>query len=122
MPRSGRADGNENHVKVYVGSDHPILHDYNDYLYEVQLGYFIHPEFATNTKGIWIDIYNTFDANYGKSVPYISNPVPTIPLLQESTVVFAVNTTEFYAFYVDLLTRPVPVKFVHPPPAHNLDD
>ena len=29
--------GIENHVKVYVGSDYPILHDYNDYLYEVQL-------------------------------------------------------------------------------------
>jgi len=28
--------GIENHVKVYVGSDYPILHDYNDYLYEVQ--------------------------------------------------------------------------------------
>jgi hypothetical protein len=31
-------------------------------------------------------------------------------------------TAEFYAFYLDLLTRPVSVKFVHPPPAHNLDD
>jgi len=60
-----------------------------------------------------------FDPDYGKSIPYTSNPVPTIDLLQESTVVFAINTAEFYAFYVDLLTRPVPVKFVHPPPAHN---
>jgi inosine-uridine nucleoside N-ribohydrolase len=93
------------------------------YIYDTNaLGYFVHPEFATYTKGIWIDIYNTFDANYGKSVPYTANPVPTIPLLQESTVVFAINTAQFYAFYVDLLTRPVPVKFVHPPPTHNLDD
>ena len=36
MPRSGRTDGDENYVKVYVGSDYPILHDYYDYLYEVQ--------------------------------------------------------------------------------------
>jgi hypothetical protein len=61
----------------------------------------------------------SFDANYGKSIPYTSNPFPSIDLLQESSVIFAIDNT---AFYVDLLTRPVPVKFVHPPPDHNLDD
>jgi inosine-uridine nucleoside N-ribohydrolase len=86
------------------------------------LGYFIHPEFATDTKGIWIDMHNTFDADYGKSIPYTSNPFPSIGLLQESQVIFAIDATAFYAFYVDLLTRPVPVKFVHPPPTHHLDD
>jgi inosine-uridine nucleoside N-ribohydrolase len=86
------------------------------------LGYFIHPDFATDTQGRWIDIHNTFDANYGKSIPYTSNPFPTIGLLQESTVIFAINTTSFYAFYVDLLTRPVPVQFVHPPLDDDLDD
>jgi purine nucleosidase len=84
--------------------------------------YFTHPEFATDTRGIWIDIHNTFDANYGKSIPYTANPFPTIGLLQQSQVIFAINTAAFYAFYVDLLTRPVPVKFVHPPPADDLDD
>jgi inosine-uridine nucleoside N-ribohydrolase len=93
------------------------------YIYDTNaLGYFIHPDFATSTKGLWIDMHNTFDANYGKSVPYTSNPFPSIGLLQESTVIFAIDTTAFYAFYVDLLTQPVPVKFVHPPPTHNLDD
>jgi inosine-uridine nucleoside N-ribohydrolase len=93
------------------------------YIYDTNaLGYFIHPDFATNSKGIWIDIHNTFDADYGKSIPYTSNPFPSIGLLQESAVVFAIDTTAFYAFYVDLLTRPVPVKFVHPPPSHNLDN
>jgi hypothetical protein len=45
-------------------------------------------------------------------------------LLQESTVIFAINTAAFYAFYVDLLTQPVPVKFVHPPPhpPHDFED
>ena len=93
------------------------------YIYDTNaLGYFIHPDFATNTNGRWIDIHNTFDADYGESIPYTSNPFPSIGLLQESTVIFAIDTTAFYAFYVDLLTRPVPVKFVHPPPSHNLDD
>jgi hypothetical protein len=86
------------------------------------LAYFVHPEFATDTRGKWIDMHNTFDADYGKSIPYTSDPFPTIGLLQESTVIFAINTTAFYAFYVDLLTRPVPVKLVHPPPKDELDD
>jgi inosine-uridine nucleoside N-ribohydrolase len=86
------------------------------------LGYFVHPEFATVEHGIWIDIHNTFDPNYGKSTPYTSDPFPAIGLLQESTVIFAINTAAFYAFYVDLLTRPVPVKFVCPPPLHDFDD
>ena len=86
------------------------------------LAYFVHPEFATDTRGIWIDIHKTVDPNYGKSIPYTSDPFPTIGLLQESNVIFAINTTAFYAFYVDLLTRPVPVKFVHPPRADDLDD
>jgi purine nucleosidase len=96
----------------------------NTFIFDTNaLGYFIHPEFATVTQGIWIDIHNTFDANHGKSVPSTSNPFPTIPVLQESTVIFAINTAAFYAFYVDLLTRPVPVKFVHPPRSHHdLDD
>jgi len=96
----------------------------NTFIFDTNaLGYFVHPEFATVTQGIWIDIHNTFDANYGKSVPSTSNPFPSIPVLQQSTVIFAINTAAFYAFYVDLLTRPVPVKFVHPPPSHHdLDD
>ena len=44
---------------------------------------------------------------------YESNPKPSIPLLQPSKVVFAFDTARFYAFYVDLLTRPVPVHDDH---------
>ena len=96
----------------------------NTFIFDTNaLGYFIHPEFATLTLGVWIDIDNTFDANYGKSVPFTSNAFPAIPLLQQSTVIFAINTAAFYAFYVDLLTRSVPVQFVRPPLSHNnLDD
>jgi len=53
---------------------------------------------ATLAQGLWIDIHNTFDANYGKSVPFTSGPFPAIPLLQESTVIFANNSAAFYAF------------------------
>jgi inosine-uridine nucleoside N-ribohydrolase len=92
------------------------------YIYDTNaLGFLVHPEFATVKQGIWVDIYNTFDANYGKSIPYTSDLFPAIGLLQESTVIFAINTAAFYAFYVDLLTRPVAVRFNGPPPEHEHD-
>ncbi|MGN6528381.1 MAG: nucleoside hydrolase [Burkholderiaceae bacterium] len=73
------------------------------------LAYLVDPTFATATRDLWVDMNTTFDANYGKSLVYDSNPKPSIPLLQPSKVVFAFDTARFYAFYVDLLTRPVPV-------------
>ncbi len=74
------------------------------------LAYLVEPTFATTTRDLWVDMSTTFDANYGKSIVYDSNPTPSIPLLQSSKVVFAFDTARFYAFYVDLLTRPVPVR------------
>ncbi|MFL6696909.1 MAG: nucleoside hydrolase [Vitreoscilla sp.] len=73
------------------------------------LAYLVDPSFATATRDLWVDIDTTFDANYGKSIVYESNPYPSIPVLQPSKVVFSFDNARFYAFYVDLLTRPVPV-------------
>ncbi len=74
------------------------------------LAYLVDPTFATSTRDLWVDMNTTFDANYGKSIVYDTNPLPAIPLLQSSKVVFAFDTARFYAFYADLLTRPVPVR------------
>jgi inosine-uridine nucleoside N-ribohydrolase len=109
--------------KLYAQAFGPTVAP-NTFIFDTNaLAYFIHPEFATDTRGIWIDNdVNILDANYGKSIPYTSDPFPTIGLLQEAQVIFAIDTKAFFAFYVDLLTRPVPVKFVHPPPMDDLDD
>ncbi len=74
------------------------------------LAYLVDPTFATATRDLWVDMDTTFDANYGKSIVYDTNPKPAIPLLQSSKVVLAFDTARFYAFYADLLTRPVPVR------------
>jgi purine nucleosidase len=60
---------------------------------------------------LWIDVNTTFDKDYGKSIVHPSDPYPAIGLLQKSKVVFHLNNARFYALYVDLLTRPVPVHF-----------
>jgi inosine-uridine nucleoside N-ribohydrolase len=74
------------------------------------LAYLVDPTFATDVRELWVDMSTTFDRNYGKSIVYLSNPYPSIPLLQPSKVVFALDTARFYSFYADLLTRPVPVR------------
>jgi inosine-uridine nucleoside N-ribohydrolase len=85
------------------------------------LAFFVHPEYATVTQDLWVDMHTTFDRDYGKSIPYTADPFPAIGLLQKSTVIFAINTAQFYAFYVDLLTRPVPVEFKHDRDRHEED-
>lgn len=74
------------------------------------VAYLVDPGFATDVRELWVDVSTTFDRNYGKSIVYLSNPAPTLPWLQPSKVVFAFDVARFHAFYVDLLTRPVPVR------------
>jgi len=93
-----------------------------EFIYDTNaLAFFVHPEFATVTQDLWVDMHTTFDRDYGKSIPYTADPFPAIGLLQKSTVIFAINTAQFYAFYVDLLTRPVPVEFKHDRDRHEED-
>jgi inosine-uridine nucleoside N-ribohydrolase len=80
----------------------------------VAFAVFVDPSFATEVKDLWVDMNTNFDANYGKSIVYEgSNPFPTINLLNQSKVVFTIDNDRFFAFYADLLTRPVPVHFLH---------
>jgi inosine-uridine nucleoside N-ribohydrolase len=100
----------------FFGSASP---PYVPYIYDtIAFGFFVNPSFATDLRDIWLDVdtvtpsANTiFGSNYGKTIPYTSDPHPSIGVLSKSKVVFAINAPAFLKFYVDLLTRPVPVKF-----------
>src|SRR5271157_511846 len=85
------------------------------YIYDTTaFAFFVHPEFATDVRDLWVDMHTTFDQDYGRSIPSTTNPYPNISLLQDSKVIFHLDNAQFYAFYVDLLTRPVPVRFKYP--------
>jgi purine nucleosidase len=92
---------------------------YVPYIYDtIALGCLVNPSFATDVRDIWLGIdtvapnaNTTFGSSYGKTIPYTSDPYPSIGVLAKSRVVFAIDTPAFLRFYVDLLTRPVPVKF-----------
>jgi inosine-uridine nucleoside N-ribohydrolase len=83
---------------------------------------FVDPSFATFVRGLWVDMPTNFDKDYGKSKVYEFNPFPSINLLNQSKVVFTINNDRFFAFYADLLTRPVPVHFAHNDDASQNDD
>ncbi|WP_345814643.1 nucleoside hydrolase [Paraburkholderia sp. PREW-6R] len=71
------------------------------------LAYLMRPSFATQTVEEWVDVDTTFGANDGKATGYTSSPPAG---LQKMTVVKRFDNPSFFDFYVDLLTRPVPVK------------
>jgi inosine-uridine nucleoside N-ribohydrolase len=71
------------------------------------LAYLMHPSFATQTVDEWVDVDMSFGANDGKATGYTSSPPAG---LQKMTVVKRFDNPNFFNFYVDLLTRPVPVK------------
>lgn len=79
------------------------------------LAFLAKPSLATDVRPLRVDVSTTFDKDYGKSIVYTADPYPSIGLLPESSAIFHLDNDQFYAFYVDLLTRPVPVKFRGPP-------
>jgi inosine-uridine nucleoside N-ribohydrolase len=83
---------------------------YVPYIYDtIALACFVDPSFATDVRERYIDIDTNSTATYGKAKGYLSN-LPT-NLLQKQRVVYHIDQTRFLNFYVDLLTRPVPVRF-----------
>jgi hypothetical protein len=78
----------------------------------------VDPSLAKDVRDLYVDMNTTFDPNYGKSTVYSSDPYPSTGLLQPSKVIFHLDNSRFYDFYVNLLTQPVPV----PPDGEPTDD
>ncbi|MFM0017503.1 nucleoside hydrolase [Paraburkholderia azotifigens] len=71
------------------------------------IAYLMDPSFATQTEERWVDVETGFGANDGKATGYASSPPAG---LQKMTIIKRFDNARFLDFYVDLLTRPVPVK------------
>lgn len=83
-----------------------------DYLLNVwdtlTIAYLMDPAYATETSEEYVDVVNQPGAaNNGQSIGYDAPPAG-VPL-QKMTVVKRFDNDRFFEFYVDLLTRPVPV-------------
>lgn len=73
------------------------------------LAYLMDPTFATYTVDMWLDVDTRFGRDAGRSIGYLTN-VPDDKALQKVKVVKRFDNKRFFDFYVDLLTRPVPVQ------------
>ena len=65
--------------------------------------------YATEVKEEYVDVVNAPGAaNNGQSIGYATQPAG--PTLQKMKVVTKFDNARFFEFYVDLLTRPVPIR------------
>lgn len=73
---------------------------------------FYNSTLVTNSTILYVDINACLDdQNYSKSIFYMDSNVPNSVLntYKKSEVVFGIDNDAFYALYVDLMTRNVPV-------------
>jgi len=71
------------------------------------LAYLVDPTYAIEVEELFIDVDVAFGPGYGRTLGYWQEQ-PT-RLLQKVKVVKRFDNPRFFEFYVDLLTRPVPV-------------
>lgn len=73
----------------------------------ITIAYLVDPSIVTDMREVWIDMDDTFGPNYGRSMGYYDNP----PVgLQKAKFINRIDNEKFWDFYVDLMTRPVPVQ------------
>jgi inosine-uridine nucleoside N-ribohydrolase len=79
------------------------------YIYDtLALAYLIDPTYATDVAEMWVDIDITWGPGYGRTLGYLEPH--SANLLQKAKVVRRFNNDRFFRLYVDLMTRPVPVR------------
>src|ERR1041385_1166469 len=74
------------------------------------LAYVVDPAFATQVEELWVDVDTNWGPSYGHTLGYMDVQKPAANYLQKHKVVLRFDNELFYKFYVDLLTRPVPVQ------------
>jgi inosine-uridine nucleoside N-ribohydrolase len=81
------------------------------YIYDtLALGYLVDATYATDVADMWVDVDVNWGPSYGRTLGY--REPPPAGVLQRARVVRRFDNERFFKFYVDLLTRPVPVRTV----------
>lgn len=74
------------------------------------LAYLLDPTYATDVVEMWVDVDIAWGPSYGHTIGYREQQVPPANYLQKCKVVRRFDNTRFWKLYVDLMTRPVPVR------------
>jgi inosine-uridine nucleoside N-ribohydrolase len=79
------------------------------YIYDtLALAYLIDPTYATDVAEMWVDVDITWGPSYGRTLGYREQRDGGF--LQKAKVVRRFDNERFFRLYVDLMTRPVPVR------------
>jgi inosine-uridine nucleoside N-ribohydrolase len=79
------------------------------YIYDtLALAYLIDPSYATDVVELWVDVDVNWGPSYGRTLGF--RKPPPANLLQKAKVVRRFDNDRFFKLYVDLMTRPVPVR------------
>jgi inosine-uridine nucleoside N-ribohydrolase len=80
------------------------------YIYDtIALASLVMPSLDLDVRELYVDVSCDFNVQYGKGIVSIEDPSPGLNVNTVSSVVFHINNSRFFDFYVDLLTRPVPI-------------
>ena len=63
-----------------------------------------------DVRRLYVDVNTTFGKEYGKGLVWEQNPYPEGSADSIADMVFKIDNERFFDLYVDLLTRPVPVR------------
>lgn len=81
------------------------------YIYDtLALAYLVDPSYATDVADMWVDVDIAWGPGYGHTIGYREQQTPPGNYLQKCKVVRRFDNERFFKLYVDLLTRPVPVR------------
>jgi ribosylpyrimidine nucleosidase len=79
------------------------------YIYDtLALAYLIDASYATDVAEMWVDVDVNWGPSYGRTLGFRGRPPAN--LLQRATIVRRFDNERFFKLYVDLMTRPVPVR------------
>jgi inosine-uridine nucleoside N-ribohydrolase len=79
------------------------------YIYDtLALAYLVDSSYATDVVERWVDVDVNWGPGYGRTLGY--GEQPPAKLLQKAKIVRRFDNERFYKLYVDLMTRPVPVR------------
>jgi inosine-uridine nucleoside N-ribohydrolase len=76
------------------------------------LAYAVDPSLAADAPDMWIDVDTSYGQGYGRTFGYPQ--ARAAPYMRKARVIRRFDNERFYRMFVDLLTRPVPVKLRRP--------
>jgi inosine-uridine nucleoside N-ribohydrolase len=83
------------------------------YIYDtLAMAYAIDPTLATDAPDMWIDVDTSYGQSYGRTFGYPQ--ARAAAYMRKAKIIRRFDNGRFYRLFIDLLTRPVPVKFVKP--------